>query len=97
MHPVSSSTLSTAGENEATVRRFKPASEAAATETIVRFAGKTKAKTAVEGTQTGASVVAQVTTAENAPGTVREIGGRKDGPEPTRYGDWEKNGRCIDF
>lgn len=28
---------------------------------------------------------------------VTEIGGRKDGPEPTRYGDWEKNGRCIDF
>ncbi len=27
----------------------------------------------------------------------REIGGRTDGPEPTRYGDWEKNGRCIDF
>lgn len=26
----------------------------------------------------------------------REIGGRK-GPEPTRYGDWERNGRCIDF
>lgn len=25
-----------------------------------------------------------------------EIGGR-DGLEPTRYGDWEKNGRCIDF
>jgi hypothetical protein len=25
-----------------------------------------------------------------------EIGGFK-GPEPTRYGDWEKNGRCIDF
>jgi len=25
-----------------------------------------------------------------------EYGGR-DGPEPTRYGDWEKNGRCIDF
>lgn len=30
-----------------------------------------------------------------SPATV-EIGGR-DGPEPTRYGDWEKNGRCIDF
>lgn len=28
---------------------------------------------------------------------VREIGGRKDGTDPTRYGDWEKNGRCIDF
>lgn len=25
-----------------------------------------------------------------------EIGGR-GGLEPTRYGDWEKNGRCIDF
>ncbi len=25
-----------------------------------------------------------------------EVGGR-DGLEPTRYGDWEKNGRCIDF
>lgn len=26
----------------------------------------------------------------------REIGGR-DGPDPTRYGDWEKAGRCVDF
>jgi hypothetical protein len=26
----------------------------------------------------------------------REIGG-PEGPEPTRYGDWEKKGRCIDF
>jgi hypothetical protein len=25
-----------------------------------------------------------------------EFGGRP-GPEPTRYGDWEKDGRCIDF
>lgn len=25
-----------------------------------------------------------------------EIGGPK-GPEPTRYGDWERGGRCIDF
>ena len=30
------------------------------------------------------------------PELATEIGGR-DGPEPTRYGDWEKNGRCIDF
>lgn len=27
----------------------------------------------------------------------KEFGGRKDGLDPTRYGDWEKNGRCIDF
>jgi len=26
-----------------------------------------------------------------------EIGGRTSGLEPTRYGDWEKDGRCIDF
>ncbi len=25
-----------------------------------------------------------------------EVGGPK-GPEPTRFGDWEKNGRCTDF
>jgi hypothetical protein len=31
--------------------------------------------------------------AGNAP---REIGG-PPGPEPTRYGDWERAGRCIDF
>jgi shikimate dehydrogenase len=30
--------------------------------------------------------------AEAAP----EIGGPA-GPEPTRYGDWERKGRCIDF
>jgi hypothetical protein len=26
----------------------------------------------------------------------REQGGR-EGPEPTRFGDWELRGRCIDF
>ena len=26
----------------------------------------------------------------------QENGGR-EGLDPTRYGDWEKNGRCIDF
>lgn len=38
--------------------------------------------------------------AANTPDTplpaAKEIGGQK-GPEPTRYGDWEKNGRCTDF
>ena len=27
---------------------------------------------------------------------IKEIGGPV-GPEPTRFGDWEKKGRCIDF
>ena len=26
----------------------------------------------------------------------RELGG-PEGPDPTRYGDWERKGRCIDF
>ncbi len=26
----------------------------------------------------------------------KEVGGRA-GPEPTRYGDWELNGICVDF
>ncbi|MGH6636780.1 MAG: DUF1674 domain-containing protein [Gammaproteobacteria bacterium] len=26
----------------------------------------------------------------------REVGG-PSGPDPTRYGDWERRGRCIDF
>jgi len=25
-----------------------------------------------------------------------ELNGPK-GPEPTRYGDWERKGRCVDF
>jgi hypothetical protein len=31
-----------------------------------------------------------------SPAKPKEIGGPK-GPEPTRYGDWEVNGRCTDF
>ena len=33
-------------------------------------------------------------TADKTP--VAEIGG-PSGPEPTRYGDWERGGRCSDF
>jgi hypothetical protein len=31
-----------------------------------------------------------------SPARPKEIGG-PPGPEPTRYGDWERNGRCVDF
>ncbi|MBR3370550.1 MAG: DUF1674 domain-containing protein [Rhodobacteraceae bacterium] len=31
-----------------------------------------------------------------APALPRELGGRK-GPEPVRYGDWEKKGIAVDF
>lgn len=37
---------------------------------------------------------APASTPETAPR--EEIGGPK-GPEPTRFGDWERKGRCIDF
>ena len=33
---------------------------------------------------------------ETTGGKVEEIGG-PSGPEPTRYGDWERNGICSDF
>ncbi len=33
---------------------------------------------------------------EPEPEKPKEIGGR-GGLDPTRYGDWEKAGRCIDF
>ena len=39
------------------------------------------------------AAAAQVKHVEQAPG---EIGG-PEGPEPTRYGDWERKGRVSDF
>ena len=38
----------------------------------------------------------QVTGTSQSPEPQREIGGPA-GLEPTRYGDWEVNGRCSDF
>jgi len=50
--------------------------------------------------QTKSDDAATVPTTEHtprkAPELPPEIGGQK-GPEPTRFGDWEKNGRCTDF
>ncbi|XP_024528924.1 succinate dehydrogenase assembly factor 4, mitochondrial-like [Selaginella moellendorffii] len=34
---------------------------------------------------------------ENGKGVEREEVGGPQGLEPTRYGDWEKAGRCYDF
>jgi hypothetical protein len=45
------------------------------------------------GCRTASENVGQVPLAADKP---VEIGGR-DGPDPVRYGDWERNGRCIDF
>ncbi len=35
-------------------------------------------------------------TASSQPDKPKEVGGPK-GPEPTRFGDWERDGRCVDF
>ena len=32
----------------------------------------------------------------NEDGNAKELGGRK-GPDPVRYGDWEKKGIAVDF
>ncbi|MEE2997355.1 MAG: DUF1674 domain-containing protein [Pseudomonadota bacterium] len=49
---------------------------------------------------TGKSVVPETTTnsqkGELITNTPVETGGR-GGADPTRYGDWEINGRCVDF
>ena len=41
---------------------------------------------------------AKASAAPKSPNDVKEgeIGGYK-GPEPTRFGDWQHNGRCTDF
>jgi hypothetical protein len=51
--------------------------------------------------QTAVPSLPAVIPAARAPATplataTGELGGR-DGPEPTRFGDWELRGRCIDF
>ena len=38
----------------------------------------------------------ETVTSDADKGEETEIGGR-EGPDPTRYGDWEINGRCVDF
>ena len=35
-------------------------------------------------------------TPEKPPEKPKELGG-PSGPEPTRYGDWERKGICVDF
>ena len=38
----------------------------------------------------------KITQANKLNKSAEEFGGQ-DGPDPTRYGDWEKGGRCSDF
>ena len=55
----------------------------------------TKGKPADDAAQDTESTAGTTESSDSAP-RQKEIGGRA-GPDPTRFGDWEKNGRCIDF
>ena len=51
------------------------------------------------GTETKGAVVEAPKPAKAAPEQKprpKELGG-PSGPEPTRYGDWERKGICVDF
>ena len=43
-----------------------------------------------------ANAAAGKDTGNTGTGKPKELGGPK-GPEPTRFGDWERDGRCVDF
>ena len=53
----------------------------------------TKSKTEIADSNDDTQADDTVSEAAHRP---EEIGGR-GGLDPTRYGDWEKAGRCIDF
>ena len=70
--------------------RSKPNAERAAAGKPADVA-QTRAAKAAKKSKAGVATAASGDAAQ-----AREVGGR-NGPEPTRYGDWENNGRCVDF
>ena len=82
---------------DATMTESKPTPSA--TSTISPQSGKPLPATgrdAAPAPETANKAAAPGKPAPAAPARKPEIGGPK-GPEPTRYGDWEKGGRCVDF
>jgi len=57
---------------------------------------KTMSDTFPPAESTPVSVPTETTAVPVRPATDK-VSGEKPAPDPTRYGDWEKNGRCIDF
>ncbi len=92
--PVRFMTQSSSGSKPLEVLRSGPESkatgEAPASEASVSVAAP------VASRPSEADAVGADTTADQAADGRREIGGPK-GPEPTRFGDWERKGRCVDF
>ncbi|WP_345777116.1 DUF1674 domain-containing protein [Rhodanobacter sp. B2A1Ga4] len=57
---------------------------------------KTMSDTSSPAESTPASVSTETTAVPVRP-VADKVSEEKPAPDPTRYGDWEKNGRCIDF
>lgn len=82
--------------------RSSSSSEQPMSERMQEFKKKLRETTPIEdlGTQLPKHPNAELEPLPEWPGGVNphtgEIGGPK-GPEPTRYGDWERKGRCYDF
>lgn len=64
-----------------------------ASPTIENELAENPVSVAPEGAEAGGTALPRQEQQDPRP---EEFGGRP-GPDPTRYGDWEKNGRCIDF
>ncbi len=76
-------------------KALKPRDAAGPAPLPVNPAEKVDAKRLAEMKAEAAGKAAREAAEESGEGT-GEIGGPK-GLEPTRYGDWEKSGRCVDF
>lgn len=64
---------------------------------LMTLVKNTSTPSAVPSTERDSHANPVATVDDVAPATrPREIGG-PSGPEPTRFGDWERKGRCIDF
>jgi hypothetical protein len=67
---------------------------------LAEFAPVPNAPSDVDSASVAAVIAAPAPATDTVPAALAaataEFGGPQ-GPEPTRYGDWEKNGRCVDF
>ena len=72
--------------------------DAKRTQTTFRQEDKAKKEAATEEHAETARGMGEAATgkASEGAGKDEEVGGPQ-GPEPTRFGDWERKGRCIDF
>jgi hypothetical protein len=65
---------------------------------LAEFRPVPNAPSDVEAPAVAAAVPAAAKASQTRPADTKHAeSGGPQGPEPTRYGDWERNGRCIDF